>query len=98
MRLAMKHSFLGDLRINFLIAFTLSILGLYGKVEPVGSFIIIAYWISIRGFEKFKNSYAKLLCFITILLITFGLSTHIFPGFNNMIYLKDYAVTIKLED
>lgn len=89
----MTDSFFGDLRINLLIAFALSILGIYGKVELVGAIIIIAYWISIRGFEKFESSYAKLLSFITILLITFGLSVHIFPGFNNMIYLKDYAVS-----
>lgn len=89
----MKHAFFGDVRINLFILFSLTILGLFGRVEVIGAAVIITYWISIRGFEKFNTSYAKIMCFLTIILITYGLSEHLFPGFNNMIYLKSYSVS-----
>lgn len=89
----MNTKFFGDIRVNMLIALALITLLFFGKIEFIGAAVIILYWISIRGFEIFTNSTAKLLCFIALLLITFGLSTHILPGFNNMIYLKNYAVS-----
>lgn len=89
----METKFFGDFRINLLIVTTILVLGFFGKIEPLGAATIALYWISIRGFEKFEASSAKLLCFMALLLITFGLSLHIMPGFNNMVYLKDYAVS-----
>lgn len=89
----MNIKFFGDIRINLLIATALITLFFFEKVELIGASVIILYWISIRGFEKFLSPAAKMLSFMALLLITIGLSTHILPGFNNMIYLKNYAVS-----
>lgn len=89
----MYSKFFGDYRINILIAGVLIILGLCGRIEPIGVFVIALYWMSIRGFEKFTLPHARFLCFVATLLISLGLILHIFPGFHSMVYLDNYAVS-----
>jgi len=89
----MLLNFLGNVRVNLLIILSLVTLGIFGRVELIGALIVMLYWVSIRGFEKIDNIFIKFTSFISIVLISFGLSEHIFPGFNNMIYLKNYAVS-----
>lgn len=89
----MYSKFFGDLRINIFIISSLLILGFFGRIELIGAAIIVLYWISIRGFEKFSSKAAQLLCFTSLILITIGLSLHIMPGFHSLVYLDNYAVS-----
>jgi hypothetical protein len=89
----MLSGFFGNYRVNLFIVLALIVLGFFDRIELIGAVTIILYWISIRGFEKFSSSSARLLCFASILLITFGLTLHLMPGFHSLIYLENYAVS-----
>lgn len=86
----MYSEFKNNMISHLLVAAVLAALLFLGKVEVLGLVTISVFWVSIRGFAISKNMVLKLVFFVSLAFIALGLSTHMLPGFNNILLMENY--------